>query len=242
MENILITGVLGGIGRACAEKLIREGHTVIGIDRDSTGSYMESPAGLEFISADLTDAGSIKGLVSDIVKSFGIIGGFVHCAGFDRMAPLQMIKIEDAESLWRIHALVPICFLSQLIKKKNHSEEFAAVLISSQSAHEGAMGHCAYASAKGAVEGLLAPAAAELMEKGMRINEVCLAPIKTQMSASWMDRLAPSERERLEASYPMGIGRPEDAAQIICFLLSEESRYINGQIIMADGGRQVKKA
>ncbi len=103
------------------------------------------------------------------------------------------------------------------------------------------MGHCAYASAKGAVEGFLAPAAAELMEKDMRINEVCLSPIKTKMSTSWMDRLMPHEKARLEMSYPIGIGKTEDVAEIVCFLLSDKSRYINGQIITADGGHQVRK-
>ena len=51
------------------------------------------------------------------------------------------------------------------------------------------MGHTAYAAAKGAIEGYLAPAAAELMEKGIRINEVCFAPVKTPMAAGWMGKL-----------------------------------------------------
>lgn len=110
MENILITGVSGGIGRACAERLIYEGHTVVGIDRDSIAPSLEKYTGFKFVSADLMDTGSIKGMVLNIVKSFGSIGGFVHCAGFDKMAPLQMLKIEEAESLWRIHALVLYVF------------------------------------------------------------------------------------------------------------------------------------
>ena len=114
-------------------------------------------------------------------------------------------------------------------------------IISSQSAHEGAMGHTAYAAAKGAIEGYLAPAAAELMEKGIRINEVCFAPVKTPMAAGWMDKLNEEGMKKLLESYPLGIGEVSDASNLICFLLSKESRWINGQIITADGGHAVRK-
>ena len=103
------------------------------------------------------------------------------------------------------------------------------------------MGHTAYAAAKGAIEGYLAPAAAELMEKGIRINEVCFAPVRTQMAAGWMDKLTEEGMKNLLESYPLGIGEVSDASNLICFLLSEESKWINGQIITADGGHSVRK-
>lgn len=103
------------------------------------------------------------------------------------------------------------------------------------------MGHSAYASAKGAIEGYLAPAAAELMEKGIRINEVCFGPVKTPMAAGWMDKLTEEGMRKLMESYPLGIGETDDAANLICFLLSDQSKWINGQIITADGGHSVRK-
>ena len=103
------------------------------------------------------------------------------------------------------------------------------------------MGHTAYAAAKGAIEGYLAPAAAELMEKVIRINEVCFAPIKTQMAAVWMDKLTEEGMNKLLESYPLGLGEVSDASSLICFLLSQEARFINGQIITADGGHSVRK-
>ena len=165
----------------------------------------------------------------------------MHCAGYDKMMPLYLMKAEDIQNLWRIHALVPMVMVASLCKKRNHEEGAGIVLISSQSAHEGAMGHAAYASAKGAVEGYLAPAAAELMEKGMRINVVCFGPIKTPMAAGWIDKLTEEGRQKLLLSYPLGLGEVEDASGLICFLLSEKARYINGQIITADGGHAVRK-
>lgn len=245
MENVLITGISGGIGKAVAERLLKTGGSVVGMDYRISDELREMSDGypnqLYLYEADLMDAEGIPGLIGKIVEEHGPLGGFVHCAGFDKMMPLQLTKPKDMQDLWTIHALAPMVIISVLFKKKNHRDGTSIVLITSQSAHEGAMGHTAYASAKGAVEGYLAPAAAELMEKQIRINEVCFAPIKTPMAAGWMDKLTEEGLQKLLESYPLGIGEVADAANLICFLLSEESRFVNGQIITADGGHNVRK-
>lgn len=245
MENILITGISGGIGSAVAEKLLASGCSVIGLGRTSNdrirGIADRYPDMLALYEADLMDAAGLPDLVKLIVAEHGPIGGFVHCAGFDKMMPLHLTKAEDYESLWRLHALAPMLLIAAISKKKNHADNTSIVLISSQAAHEGAMGHTAYASAKGAVEGYLAPAAAELAEKRIRINAVCFGPVKTPMAAGWMDRLTDEGMRKLLDSYPFGIGQAEDATNLICFLLSEQARWISGQIITADGGHAIRK-
>ena len=246
MKNILITGISGGIGKCAAEKLLALDETsIIGLDKiinDGIKDLAERYHGrLMLHECDLMDSDNLADLVKNLVTEHGPIGGFVHCAGFDKMMPLHMTKAADAESLWRLHALAPMLIIAAISKKNNHSENTSIVLISSQSAHEGAMGHTAYAAAKGAIEGYLAPAAAELMEKGIRINEVCFGPVKTPMAAGWMDKLTDAGKQKLLESYPLGIGEAEDASNLICFLLSSKSRWINGQIITADGGHAVRK-
>jgi len=245
MENVLITGISGGIGKGVAEKLLSEGSSIIGLDRTIKDGIKEVadryPGKLMLHECDLMDSDGLGDLVKNLVAEHGPIGGFVHCAGFDKMMPLHLTKAEDIESLWRLHALTPMLMIAAISKKKNHSENTSIVLISSQSAHEGAMGHTAYAAAKGAIEGYLAPAAAELMEKGIRINEVCFGPVRTPMAAGWMDKLTDDGMQKLLESYPLGIGEVEDARNLICFLLSSESRWINGQIVTADGGHSVRK-
>lgn len=245
MENVLITGVSGGIGKGLAEKLLRSGSSVIGLDRvisDEIITVAEQYSGKLFLNeTDLMDSDNLAPLINGLVNEHGPIGGFVHCAGYDKMAPIHLSKTDDIERLWRIHALVPMIMIAAISRKRNFAENTSIVLITSQSAHEGAMGHTAYASAKGAIEGYLAPAAAELMEKGIRINEVCFAPIKTPMAAGWMDKLTDEGRQKLIDSYPLGIGEVEDAANLIYFLLSNDARWINGQIITADGGHSVRK-
>lgn len=245
MDNVLITGISGGIGKGVAERLIANGSSVIGIDRVAgdgiRGLSAANPGKLSLHEHDLMDIGSLQGLIKGLVAEHGAIGGFVHCAGFDKMAPLHLAKVKDIEDLWRIHALVPMVMVAAISKKKNHAGHTSIVLISSQSAHEGAMGHTAYAAAKGAIEGYLPSAAAELMEKNIRINVACFAPIKTPMASGWMDRLGEREKQNLLGSYPLGIGEVSDAASLVCFLLSDEARFINGQVVNADGGHAVRK-
>ena len=245
MKNVLITGISGGIGKGVAEKLLAAGASVIGLDmtiREGIKDVAERyPGKLALHEADLMNPDGLSALIKGLVDEHGPIGGFVHCAGFDKMAPLHLTKAEDIENLWRLHALAPMLMIAAISKKKNHAENTSIILITSQSAHEGAMGHTAYAAAKGAIEGFLAPAAAELMEKGIRINEVCFAPIKTPMAAGWMDKLSDEGMQKLLESYPLGIGEVDDAANLICFLMSDAARWINGQIITADGGHAVRK-
>ena len=245
MDNVLITGISGGIGKGVAEKLLAAGSSVIGLDKvisDDIKICADEYSGRLFLhEADLMNADSISEVIKSIVEEHGAIGGFVHCAGFDKMLPLHLSKKDDIEMLWRLHALAPMLMIGAISKKKNHTDNASIVLITSQSAHEGAMGHTAYASAKGAIEGYLAPAAAELMEKGIRINEVCFGPVRTPMAAGWMDKLTDEGLLKLQESYPLGIGEVEDASNLICFLLSKEAKWINGQIITADGGHAVRK-
>ncbi len=245
MKNVLITGVSGGIGKSITEKLLANGSSVIGLDRiigEEIKVDAEQYEGqLILHECDLMDIQALPDLIKELTTKHGPIGGFVHCAGFDKMAPLHLTKPEDIEALWGLHALVPMVMIASISKKKHHDENTSIVLITSQSAHEGAMGHTAYAAAKGAIEGYLAPAAAELMEKGIRINEVCFAPIKTPMAAGWMDKLTDEGMQKLLESYPLGIGEVEDASNLIYFLLSKKAKWINGQIITADGGHAVRK-
>lgn len=244
MDNVIITGISGGIGRAVAEQLlITTNSSIVGIVRninDDIQSFADKYHGrIDIRQFDLTEVEKIEELINSIVADHGPICSFVHCAGFDKVMPLHMTNARDIESLWKLHALVPMIIISYISKKKNHCDNANIVLITSQSAHEGAMGHTAYAAAKGAIEGYLAPAAAELMEKGIRLNEVCFAPIKTNMSASWINKV--TDMQKLTESYPLGLGEVEDASNLICFLLSEKSKWINGQIITADGGHSVRK-
>ena len=113
----------------------------------------------------MSGAEGFAALADGVKARFASVVGFVHAAGFDAVAPLGMIADDALARLVAVHADFPLKFLGWLGRRGNHAEGASCVLVSSLAAHEGAKGHAAYAAAKGAVEGLLKPAAAELAAK-----------------------------------------------------------------------------
>ena len=226
MFATVVTGAASGIGAAVATLLRARGEAVFTVDLKGTVDC----------ACDLLSADGLKTLTESLKQKYEGAKGFVHCAGFDQMAPLGMIKEDSVRRLMEIHAGFPIQFLGWMAKKGNHTESASAVLISSLSAHEGAKGHVAYAAAKGAVEGILAPAAAELAPKGIRLNAVVLGIVQTEMALGWMAKLTPEQMKAITDGYPLGLGKPEDAAKAIAFLLSADARWITGQTLVCDGG------
>ena len=235
---IVVTGAASGIGYAVAKQVLQKGDCVAAVDlnRDRLEERFGGNPNVECIACDLTTEDGVKVLTSSIKERFVAVKGFVHAAGFDVAAPLGMIKRDTISRLVAIHADFPVQFLGWLAKKGNHTDDAACVLISSLSTHEGAKGHVAYAAAKGAVEGLLRPAAAELIAKGVRLNAVVLGIVETEMSKGWLQKLSGEQFESLKKEYPLGLGQPEEVSTIVAFLLSNDSRWIAGQTIICDGG------
>ena len=117
------------------------------------------------------------------------------------------------------------------------ADSAAAVLISSIACRSGACGYAAYAAAKGALEGLLKPAAAELTPRGVRVNAVALGIVDTPMvRSSFTERASDEQIAKIKARYPLGFGTPSDVADVVDFFLGTASRWISGQVLVADGG------
>ena len=237
----VVTGAAGGIGFAVASRLLAAGERVVAadLDADRLAERFAGREGVVTVACDLAADAGLQALTDAVAGRFAGARGFVHAAGFDIMAPLGMTTPDDMQRLFSIHAVFPVRFMGWMAKMRNHAPDASCVLISSLSAHEGAKGHVAYAAAKGAVEGLLKPAAAELVERGVRLNAVVLGVVETGMSRRWMDMLLPARREELERGYPLGLGRAGDAAEAVCFLLSPASRWITGQTLVCDGGHSL---
>ena len=133
---IVITGAASGIGYAVAESQLRCCNKVIAVDLNADRlleRFGDNPS-VKTIACDLTTDEGFKYLTSEIKAACDGVGGFVHAAGIDVMAPMGLIRPAVMHKLFSIHAVFPVCFLGWMAKKGNHSEGASCVLISSLSA------------------------------------------------------------------------------------------------------------
>ena len=238
----VVTGASSGIGAAVAARLLARGENVVVVARRADVLAERYGACPDAVCAvvDLESPDATARVAAAVKERFDTVRGFVHAAGFVAPAPLGLVQDETAHRLFSVHALFPLQFLGWLAKRPNHSDGASAVLVSSLAAHEGDCGNAAYAAAKGAVEGLLRPAAAELVPRGVRVNAVVLGVVDTPMAQdSWMARCTPEQIDARRARYPLGFGTPEKVADVIDFFLGEASAWITGQCLVADGGHQL---
>ena len=241
--TFIVTGHSGGVGLKVTELLLLHGASVVGIDRSGrevpTPSSKSGDATLLTFAQDLSDLDALRPLVRSIVSETGPVSGLVHCAGHDLVAPVQLTKGPELIQLFSVHAAAPLIMLAELSGRNQARSGFSCVLISSLAAHEGARGHTAYAAAKGALEGYLKSAAAELVSRDMRLNAIVPGVVETSMSRKWLQRLSDSKLEELKASYPLGLGDPASVANMVMFLLASESSWVTGQRFFLDGGRLI---
>lgn len=236
----VVTGASSGIGACVARRLLDRGENVLLVARDP-GRLAEVGAGRANAVAlplDLDSRDAAQRVAAAVKGGFGRVRGFVHAAGFTALAPLSLLDAAAAASMWNVHAYFPMAFMGWLAKAPNHTEGASCVLVSSSVCHEGDAGNAAYAASKGAVEGMLRSAAAELAARGVRVNAVAPGVVDTPLAhRAWMDDADPATLERIRGRYPFGFGTPEKVADVIDFFLSPASAWVTGQCLIADGGR-----
>ncbi|MGN0846479.1 MAG: SDR family NAD(P)-dependent oxidoreductase [Kiritimatiellia bacterium] len=236
----VVTGASSGIGAVVARRLIARGENVLAVARraDRLRALCCDVLHARFVAIDLAEADVVAAVSRAVKESFGAVRGFVHCAGFNRLAPLSLVDAAVAQRLYAVHTLFPMRFMGWLGKAPNHVEGAACVLVSSMACHEGAAGNVAYAAAKGGIEGMLKAAAAELVVRGVRVNAVAPGFVKTEMARETCASLlaTPEKVAEMEGTYPLGFGTPEQIADVIDFFLSERSAWITGQCLAVDGG------
>lgn len=242
-KKILIAGASKGIGFATAKMLLNRGYKVIAVARnaDTMKENFNSYNGVHIYACDFSDIEAIPKFAQKVNQESGPISGLVYTAGSQLTMPISMNKPDKVKELFTLNTFAPIELIRCFSKKKMISEDGASfVLISSLSAHEGATGKSLYAATKGALEGFLHTAALELVQRRIRLNAIVPGIIETDMSNEFLDRMTEEQRESVDKSYPLGLGKPEDAASLIVWLLSDASRWATGQSYVIDGGHMVR--
>ena len=240
---VLITGALAGIGRATALAFARQGaRLVVSGRRDEVGADLvrelrELGAEAEFIRADVRVEADVEALVGGAVARFGRLDVAVNNAGTEgRSGPLTEQTADDYAAVFDTNVLGTVLSLKHELRAMREQGSGAIVNLSSTLGHRGAPNASMYVASKHAVEGLTRTAALEGAALGIRVNAVAPGPVETQMLA----RLAGSDERKaaLVAGVPMQrVGTPDEIAQAIVWLASDQAGFLTGQVIDVNGGK-----
>ncbi|MEV0500773.1 glucose 1-dehydrogenase [Streptomyces spectabilis] len=243
-KAIAITGASAGIGRACARLFAEQGARLVLADIDTEGGKetlqitKEAGADAVFVRTDVSDAEQVDAMVHAAVETYGGLDGALNNAGSDGTpTPLA----DSTEENWN-HVLdvnlkaVWLCMRAE-VRLMAARGGGAIVNTSSLAGIVGVnMGLTAYSAAKHGVVGLTRSAALEYATQNIRVNAICPGAIRTQMLDHAIASGALSE-EQARTLQPLNrLGRPDEAAQAVAWLLSDHSSFITGHALPVDGG------
>ncbi len=222
MKQFLVVGGTSGIGLALVRALVAQGHGVHVWAR--TPTHID---GAQVVANDAVASLNVNSLPEQL-------DGFVYCPGSINLKPFHRLSADDFAHDWQVNVMGAVNCLQAVLPKLKKAEQASVVLFSTVAVGVGMPFHASIASAKGAVEGLTRSLAAEWAPK-IRVNAVAPSLTKTPLA----EKLLATE-EKVEAAakrHPLQqVGSPEDIAAMATFLLSDESRWITGQVFHVDGG------
>jgi NAD(P)-dependent dehydrogenase (short-subunit alcohol dehydrogenase family) len=233
----VITGAARGLGAAIATRFAQEGARVLLADLDEEAVRATATTlSQRWLRVDVSQRDEVERMIGTAAENLGPVDILVNNAGIYRNIPMQdltesefdrMLAVNLKSALFGIQAVAP-----QMIARRSGS----IVNVASIAARLGATGTIAYSVAKAGVVQLTTVAAIELAPDNVRVNALAPGTFATEMSVSaYAD---PSMEARVLSRIPMGrTGRPEEAAGVALFLASDDSSYVTGKTVYADGGR-----
>lgn len=224
MKNILLIGGSHGIGLELATNLSPDNNVIVASRTNEDLDNLNVKHIAFDASADVLDVSILP----------EIIDGFVYCPGSINLKPFKNLKIEHFQEDMEINFLHMVKVFQSVLPKLLLSPQASVVLFSSVAASTGMPFHSSIAAAKAAVEGFGKAIAAEFAPK-IRVNSIAPSITNTPLSEKFLNSEA--KMERSAERHPLKkVGEPEDIAQMAQFLLSDNSKWITGQVFHVDGG------
>ena len=245
---IIVTGAAGGIGKEVVRKLANAQAKVVLVDLNEDAiKSVQTELGLTeenslAVKADVSNEESVKNYVDQTITKFGRIDGFVNNAGVEGPAkPLEEITEKEFDFVYGINVKGVLFGLKYVLPIMKEQKTGSIVNTSSVAGLIGSPNMLLYNSSKHAVMGINKVAALEAAAYNVRVNTVNPGVINTQMMRNIESKVAPGAAEAAQAAYNEAVpmkryGEPEEVANVIAFLLSDEASYVSSSSYTVDGG------
>jgi NAD(P)-dependent dehydrogenase (short-subunit alcohol dehydrogenase family) len=242
---IVVTGGSRGVGRGIALRLAAQGASVaINYRRDGDAAaevvhqIKQSGGSAAAYLAPIDDSAAVLQMVDAIREELGPVSGVVSNAGSASKGRIVADSpIDDFQRQLDVHALGPIALIRAVLPDLRTAVRGDVVMISSNTVSTAPPSGAPYTMAKAAMETTVLTIAREERENGIHANIVAPGLVMTEMGRRLVQATSDGTIEDLETTAPFGrVCRPEDVANTVSFLMSDEAGYITGQRIMVDGG------
>jgi len=248
MENkvAIVTGANSGIGKATVHRLAREGTRIVLADlvdaADEAKAIVAEGGEALAVKVDVRDEAQVKGLFDHTLSNFGGVDILVNCAGVCHRMLVASAPLEEWNLMFDVNLKGTFLCCRAAIPIMQRGGSGAIVNIGSELGLVGLQAFAVYGATKAGVIHFTRALAVECATDGIRVNCVCPGPTDTPMLRTGVAPTPDPEarlREIIEPIPMKRIGKPEEIANAICFLLSTEASYMTGSIVVVDGGISV---
>ena len=235
-KTAFVTGGAGGIGSAICARFAREGAEVVAADLAAPGVL---PEGVSYQAFDVTDEARVAGVFEALAARWDKLDVLVNAAAIEIEKTIEETSLEEWNRIFAINVTGTFLTAKHALPLLRKSSAASVINFGSYDGYIADPGLAAYCATKGAVHALTRAMACDYGPEGMRVNAICPGYVDTPMLQSFFQDAGDIEslQQAVRDVHPLRTyGTPDDVANLVNWLASDEARYASGQLWVIDGG------